>query len=127
MGASTYVDFDLLAQIDTLGGILLWSGADALYNALSEWLTSSMNQYIRQPNLGGILTSIIDKTMSDDRANTIRTRLYQGLQTEFNPEITVVNLTVTPQYEDDTYLIEILGYAASLKLPIKYSQAFKGA
>lgn len=127
MDASTYVDFDLLAELDAIGGILMLSGSDALYNSLTEWLTSSKNQYLRNPNTGGILVGALDKTMTDERAEQIRNRLIEGLTREFTPSITVIDVKISPDHRSDTWGIEIIGYVTSLKMIIRYQQSFKGA
>lgn len=122
---STYFDFDLFAESSPDGGIDTKAGIDSFYVALTGWLTSRPNDYIRNSTQGGVLSRHIDKPLSPDRGETIRIDILSGLQVDFSPALTVYSLKVTPDYQNDAWVIEILGYLPELKWIVKYDQSFK--
>jgi hypothetical protein len=56
--------------------------------------------------------------MSDDRAKAIRDDLADGLAYKFTPYVKVQECTVNPDYQRNTYWVEIRGYCPALKVSI---------
>ena len=125
MDQSTYIDFDLFGGIDTSGGFAMLTGADALYNSITEWLVSNQDSYIRNPSTGGVLISQVDKPMTPERADKIKSALIAGFSTEFFPAVSIMDISVTADNETDTWTITIIGYVKDLQLIIQYSNSFR--
>ena len=122
---STFFDFDLFADSSPNGGIDTKVGIESFYVALTGWLTSRPNDYIRNPTQGGVLSRHIDKTMSEARGEAIKIDILAGLQADFSPTLTVYSLTVTPDYQNDAWNIRIVGYLPDLKWIVTYEQSFQ--
>lgn len=124
---STYVDLDLLAEQSASGGIQTKYDVDTFYEALTGWLTSMPHDYVRNPTQGGVLARHIDKPLGPENADVIRVDILAGLHSDFVPYVTVYSVTVLPDYETDSWFIEIRGYVPELKALVSYEQNFRRA
>lgn len=120
----TYVDNSIDGQVDTQGNLIVLTGSDAVNNALTQWLTSCPNDFIRS-SMGGLIVQHLDKLVDADSARAIQTDIITGLQTEFTPAITVNYVSVIPDLANDQWVIEISGYCPSLKALVQYNQPYR--
>ena len=111
------VDFPGTGEMITpQGNIPVFSDQDALINAINLWICSFRGERLYLPHEGGIIAGNLLKPMSDERAKDIHDDLIDGLAHQFSPHVTVSECTVTPDYERNTYWIEIRGYCPSLRV-----------
>ena len=113
------VDFPGTGEmINSQGNIPVLTDQDALVNAINLWICSFRGERLYRPNDGGIISDNLLKPMSDERANSIRDDLIDGLAHKFTPFVTVSECTVAPDYERNTYWIVIIGYCPALRVSI---------
>lgn len=90
---------------------------EALDNAFRLWVTASKNEFLRKKG-GNVLAKHIGKPMNDDRAIAIKRDIQAGVVDEFNPPLTVLKLTVTPDYVKRRYSILLVAYSEQLRVGI---------
>jgi hypothetical protein len=113
------VDFPGTGEMVTpQGNIPVLTDQDALTNAINLWICSFRGERLYHPHDGGIISENLLKPMSDERATAIHDDLVDGLGYRFSPYVEVQECKVTPDYERNTYWIEIRGYCPSLKVSI---------
>jgi len=96
-------------------GIMVLSGTKAVENALKLWLVSFKGDTIRHPEAGGYVTQWLFKSMDEDTQFDIKTAIRVGLEREFVPVIKIDKVTVTPDYQQESWQIEIRGYVPALQ------------
>lgn len=102
-----YKDFPYDAQLDSNGDMIILEDYAAVQNALRLWLYSMRGERIRQPNYGGYVTRWLYKPLTEDTRDNIQYAILTGLREEFYPTITVNEVNVTPNYEDESWTIEV--------------------
>lgn len=120
----TYVDHPVDGQLNSAGNLAVLTNANALNNALTQWLSSCSNDFIRS-NSGGVIMPYLDKPMDEGTASDMKTAIIVGLSKDFLPSIQVRGVDVIPNLKSDTWDITITGYCASLKTIVQYSQSFR--
>ena len=113
------VDFPGTGQmVNAQGNIPVLTDQDALINAINLWIGSFRGERLYRPHDGGIITEDLLKPMSDERANSIRENLIDGLAHQFTPHVVVSECTVLADYIRDTYWITVRGFCPALRVSI---------
>lgn len=116
---STIVDYPGTGRmIDPQGNIPVLADQSALVNAINLWISSFRGERLYSHNDGGIVMNNLLKPMSEDRCESIQADLVDGLAHGFTPYISVSQCTVVPDYDYNTYWIEIRGYCPALQVAI---------
>jgi len=110
-----YSDFTSNAEIELDGSLRIVTGSDALANSLRMWISSFRGEILRNPTKGGYVIQWLMKPMSEETRVRIAEAIEEGLFEDFDPKITLQKLTVTPNYENKYWEIELRGYAPLLK------------
>jgi hypothetical protein len=105
-------------MVTSQGNIPVLTDQDALVNAINLWICSFRSERLYRPNDGGIIVDNLLKPMSDDRTQNIHDDLVDGLTYKFTPYVKVQECIVIPDYERNTYWIEIRGYCPALQVSI---------
>ena len=113
------IDFPATGEMVTpQGNIPVLTDQEALVNAINLWISSFKGERLYRPKEGGIIAGNLLKPMSEERAQDIKDELIDGLSYQFNPAIAVSECKVTPDFERNTYWIEITGFCPSLRVSI---------
>ena len=115
------VDFAASGKPDIQGNIPVLKGLDALNNAIKLWLGSFRGERLYQPRKGGPLIPYLMKPMSDEITHDMRTAIREGLKNDFVPSVRVTRCDVDPDYENNRYVVNIVGYCPSLNSDVRYS------
>ena len=107
LSGQKYIDFPFDAQIDSRGNMVILENYEAVKNSLRLWLYSLRGERIRRPTYGGYVTRWLYKPINEDTRQNIQYAILTGLRDEFSPTITVTELNVTPDYETESWTIEI--------------------
>lgn len=107
LSGQSYKDYSYDAQIDNVGELVVLSDRAAIENALKLWLYSFKGERIRRPTYGGYVTRWIFSPLNEDTAETIDMAIRQGLENDFSPKLSVKYLSVTPDYENDAWIIKL--------------------
>lgn len=99
-------------------GITILEDVEAIENALKLWLMSFQGERIRRPNDGGYVTRWLFKSMDEQTAFDIKTAIRIGLEREFIPKITIDQIVVNPNYQNESWEIEVKGYIPSIQQEI---------
>jgi len=91
--------------------------SDALAQAVKMWLASKRNEKVRSLG-GGILYPYLGKMMDDDKADEMKGIITQGLQNDFTPPLTPVEVTVVANVEKERWEIGIVAYNADLAIGV---------
>ena len=112
-----YYDYPFYKKINKNGSIADMNNSDALSQAIKIWLVSKRNEKVRSRS-GGIIYPYIGKMMDDEQASNIRNRIIQGLEEDFNPPLTPVQVDVVPNYDKERWEIGIVAYNADLAVGV---------
>lgn len=113
LSGQQYADFVYDSRISETGELMTVQGYEAVKNALILWLYSLRGERIRKPSWGGYLTRWLYKPLNEDTAENIQFSLLIGLREEFTPALEVNKVTVTPDYENESWIIQIDAVLAS--------------
>lgn len=99
-------DVDIYGREDSKGQPLVYYDEEAIKNALYLWLTSKKGDFIKNPSLGGIFDKSLFKNLNKKNLSLLKTRITVALE-EFTPAITILGLSVEPDYENRLWEINI--------------------
>lgn len=105
-----YKDISYDSQMSFSGELVTVEGKDALENAMRLWITSFLGERIRHPDWGGLITRWLYKLMTPDVEEEIRLGVTLGLQNEFSDVMKLTNVSVSADYEDKLWHIEVSAY-----------------
>lgn len=98
---------------------------DALINALTLWMASFTDERVHGARRGGAITRHLAKPMTQTDALTIDFSIRTGLDTDFLPKLQVVDLKVTPVYDQRYWNIQLTVYSPDLKTNLSVNQKLK--
>lgn len=107
LSGQIYKDFPYDAQMDLNGNMIVLENYEAVQNSLRLWLYSMRGERIRRPTYGGYVTRWLYKPLNEDTRENIQYAILTGLREEFYPTITVSEVNVTPDFENESWTIEI--------------------
>lgn len=107
MDKSIYHDLDIYGRNNTNGTAMEYFDEDAVKNALTLWLTSKKGEFLRNPDAGGVLDNAQFKNIEGKSIKILLFRLKNALLLEFTPTVQLVNMIVTPDYEQRIWQVEI--------------------
>lgn len=110
-----YFDIDLQGQLDENGALRVLGNAEAVQNALIMWIVSIRGEILRRPGKGGYVTQWLHKPMSQDRAESIRDAISNGMAEDFPLTVRIRSIRVTPQYEKSSYRIQLIAWIPALR------------
>lgn len=113
------------AELNKDGVLKVLEGAEAIENAIKQWITSFRGEYIRNPSKGGYITYWLMKPMNNDTQRAIRESIIEGIMEDFSPEIRIKTLEVTPDYDRMLWEIHLEGYAPTIKVPINVHEKLR--
>lgn len=118
-------DHSYLGELDERGGINQVWGKDALDNAILMWLASFQGDILRRPTKGGYVRPLIDKPLSDDNATILEMRIRDGFSKDFRPYLDIMELEITPNYEERVWDIYMVIKSNDLKMITEVSEKIK--
>lgn len=112
-----YKDFPICKKLTNNGELKIYEDSEALAQAVKIWLSADKGEKIRNLS-GGILSPFLGKMMDDDVAKDMEVTIRDGLTKDFKPNLTIVYLKVTPNYQRNVWIIDIAGFNADLAVGI---------
>ena len=112
-----YFDYPFYKKVNKDGSLADMENSDALAQAVKMWLASKRNEKVRSLG-GGILYPYLGKMMDDDKADEMKGVITQGLQNDFTPPLTPVEVTVVANVEKERWEIGIVAYNADLAIGV---------
>lgn len=112
-----FMDFPLYKDLTSNGQLKVNKQSDALTESIILWATSGKNEKIRSVS-SGVLTKYIGKTMDVTTINNIKSDLMIGLSREFEPSLEIVHCEVVPNYDNNTYVIELVAYSSEFNIGV---------
>lgn len=106
--------FDLQGQIKKL------FGEEAFRQSITMWLESEKGEVLRQPSRGGYVTQYLQKSMTDATADAIAVSIRNGFEQDYTPLVTLKSVIVTPDYDNQEYLIDMVIDSTTLKLSTNF-------
>ena len=97
-----YEDYPFYKKVNSDGSLVKFTNSDALSQAVKLWLVSKPNDIIRSSS-EGVMYNHLGKMMDSDRVDLIKASIIQGLKNDFTPPLTVVDLSVIPDYEKERW------------------------
>ena len=104
---ATYHDIDLYGRDNLNGTPLTYFNANAIKNALYQWMNSKRGDYLMNPSEGGVLDVFNFKNLNFDNTYKLKIQLLTALTTEFSPSITIESIDIVPDYNNRLLEIEI--------------------
>lgn len=97
LGQDSY-DFIKGVDINFLGDSnnFILSDVEALKNKVLFWLMSMEGDYVREPDKGGLLYSLLGKTLTEENLKDIKSLISSGFQDIFGKELRLLTLDITP-------------------------------
>jgi hypothetical protein len=121
----TYVDSPMTKVTLSNGQLKVLTNSDALAQAIKLWVVSGKNEKVRS-NSGGWVVPYIGKPLDDDTAEKIRKGILTGLETDFSPKLTIVDLQVIPDKTKQRWVIYVVGYSADLNVGVNTYMTVNG-
>lgn len=118
-------DLSLFGNIDENGQIEEFYDKKAVENSIIVWLTSYYTDCIRRPNKGGYLTRLLYKPMSEKNITEIKQVLIDGLEKDYELEVTLQELKVEPDFANKIWNIFIKVYIPEIKDNAEISVSLK--
>lgn len=113
LSGQQYVDYSYDSEFLETGELKTVEGYEAVQNALILWLYSLRGERIRMPSWGGYVTRWLFKPLTADTAENLQFCLTIGLREEFTPKLNIKTVSVIPDFENDSWIIEIDASLAS--------------
>ena len=102
-----YHDLDLYGNDTAKGEAEIHYDEDAIQSAFTTWITSKRGDYLKLPADGGILDFSLFKNMNDETIEILTHQLRTSIINEFTPAITLQGLSITPDYQNRMWVMEI--------------------
>jgi hypothetical protein len=115
--AIIYTDIALFRTLTAEGSLKEFNNEDALAQCFKIWLTSAQGEKLRTQG-GGWLLPYIGKPMNDENLFLLKNAIKTGIETDFQPPITIAALEVYPNYEKQQWTIYLAGYNEQLNIGI---------
>ncbi len=112
---TVFYDFPMSKTLTKGGELQTYKNNEALEQALKIWLVSGKGEKIRTLG-GGILSPYLHKGLNNTTSNEIRKNILKGLESEFLPKMTVVNLDVIPNTQKERWEISLVAYNSDLSI-----------
>ena len=81
---------------------------DAHVNRVLFWLTTKSNEYVRQPNKGGVLYSLLGTLSNDTNLSEWETEIKARFHTEFGSDLELVYLKLSTDKKNRKLNIEMV-------------------
>lgn len=115
-------DYDYRGQFDLNGNLKKVYNRDAVINGLAMWFSSLSGEMVRLPAWGGWLTDLIFKPMKEEDAQLYSALILDGFEQNFRPYAKVSNLSLTPNFAERMWEIDMFVYVPEYD----YSFSFSG-
>ena len=103
-----YQDIDLYGRDNNNGTPVTYYAANAIKNALNQWVNSNRGDYLMNPFAGGALDAFAFKTLNPESYMPLKMQLMTALINEFSPTISIEALNIIPDYENRITEIEVI-------------------
>lgn len=80
---------------------------EAINNALSLWLSSKKGDFIKRPELGGIIDRLLFKQMNIETQAKMSFAIQNAINNQFAPALKLEGLQVNPNYEQRFWEVSI--------------------
>jgi len=118
-------DLDLSGGVDSQGQIKQLWGEDALNNAIKMWIASFKGEILRAPGRAGYITQWLVRPMTESNIDDIEMAIRDGINQDFFPVLSILNITITPNYAGRYWEIYIEVYSEILKIRTVVSEKIK--
>jgi len=122
---TTYADYSLYADIDSLGNLKVLIGKEAIENALKLWIASFPGESIRNPSKGGYISRWLFKSLNEETAGLIKEAIIESLDEDFYPSLVLKTLDVIPNYDKYQWQITLNAYSPELKIDINIEESMR--
>jgi hypothetical protein len=102
-----YHDLDLYGNDNSKGEANVHYDEDAIKSAFTTWLTSKRGDFLKLPDEGGVFDFSLFKKMNPDMVQIINHEIKTAIINNFFPSVTLLGLSITPDYEHRMWIIEI--------------------
>jgi len=103
----TFMDVDVYGNENSDGSPKQYFDEQAINNAFISWIGSKKGDYIRRPELGGVIDRLLFKNMDPSTAAKMTFAIQNAVINEFTPELTLEELSVNPDYINRMWKIDI--------------------
>lgn len=100
-------DIDIYGNENSDGSAKEYLDNEAVKIAFTLWLTSKRGDFLRQPTLGGVFDTLLFKQMSEEKIQMMNFSIRNAITNNFSPSIKLLDLQVTPNYEQRYWEIYI--------------------
>lgn len=118
-------DYDYLGGFDSNGFEKKVYNKEAVENALKMWIVSLQGDVVRRIGYGGYIHRLLFKGMSDEIIDDLEFALRNGFQENFTPFVKLENLTITPDYAQRLFIIDIEAYIPEYNFDLRFSGALR--
>jgi phage baseplate assembly protein W len=100
-------DINLYGDEDSRGNPIEVYDEEALKTALTLWLTSNKGEFIKKPDLGGVIKLLLFKNLSESIIERVRFAIKNAITNYFEPKIILKAINIIPRYEQRYFEVEI--------------------
>lgn len=109
MSDNTFVDIDKGLKVTRFGNVRTVEGTDVVKQSIKIILSTIPGERVRNPEFGCMIYSRIFEPMDSEVAEDMQDDIEDSLST-LEPRINLQRVLVEPQYNNNTYRIEIYYY-----------------
>jgi hypothetical protein len=110
-----FYDISLSGKRTSEGAIEELYNKKAFENSIILWMTSMKGDYIRNPLRGGYLIPLLAYPMSPEAAKEISEAILVGLRLDYDKNLVLTSLSVIPEYDSETWIINLTAYSPEIK------------
>ncbi len=118
-------DTDLIGGINSKGQIKQIWGEEALNNSIKMWIASFKGEVLRDPDRAGYITQWLMKSMAEENIDDIEMAVRDGIDQDFYPALTILNLSITPDFTRRVWNFYLEVYSDMLKIRTVVSETIK--
>ena len=118
MDNSIYSDLDLSFNPNPItGDLMLVKNSVAVIRALRNLILTNVYEKPFNPEFGSSVRKLLFENMSPFIASTLSKELINTIQ-NYEPRVSIKQLTVTPDYDNNSYSVTIECYIKSITDPV---------
>lgn len=97
---------DELAKKEQIADLKVDNNEGAIKNSITSIITTSPGEKILNPIFGCNFGDLLFLPVTEQRARLVGETIYNAI-TRFEPRVTVVNVNITPMFDESQYVVEL--------------------
>lgn len=118
-----YSDLDSGLATKYTGDFEVLYDSEVIIQSIKSIFATIRGERVRNP-IGSVLIRLLFEPMNQDTANSIKSIIHSSV-TKYEPRIESVSVNVVPDYENDTYNVNMVCRVAKLTRAVQFNTKLK--